>query len=246
METNNQICIPIEIIRNHHISPRARIVWAELSALPRGQVGEFVVKQKELARLMGVCVSTLRRAIAALEAAKLIQCVGLWDKRYKKYVFTMVQDKIPSECPETSQQPDVKEKKKPIEQQFKSPFVYGKNCRIPPLPTGPDAPKEVLLRMEFNFFDTTKTKMDLENLRSADTVYMGIRDSLHSSHPLLNGKDGRPMLDLGMIHYLLVKAGRQYFAATGENLNPFRILDILEKGFPDMILGWVDVNDIMP
>ena len=83
----NTVCFPIEIIRNFTLSPRARIVWAELSLLPRGAVGEFVVKPKELSKLLGICDSTLRRAVKALEAAELIQYVGLFDKRYKKYVF---------------------------------------------------------------------------------------------------------------------------------------------------------------
>ena len=38
----NKICIPVEIIRNSKLSPRARIIWAELSLLPKGVNGEFV------------------------------------------------------------------------------------------------------------------------------------------------------------------------------------------------------------
>ena len=83
----NTVCLPVEIIRNFNLSPRARIVWAELSLLPKGAVGEFVVKHKELSQLLGICDSTLRRAVKALEEAGLIQCVGLFDKRFKKYVF---------------------------------------------------------------------------------------------------------------------------------------------------------------
>ena len=83
----NTVCLPVEIIRNTKLSPRARIVWAELSLLPKGAVGEFVVKHKELSQLLGICDSTLRRAVKALEEAGLIQCVGLFDKRFKKYVF---------------------------------------------------------------------------------------------------------------------------------------------------------------
>ena len=83
----NSVCLPIEIIRNFNLSPRARLIWAELSLLPKGAVGEFVVKIKELSQLLGICDSTLRRAIKALEAAGLIQYVGLFDKRFKKYVF---------------------------------------------------------------------------------------------------------------------------------------------------------------
>ena len=85
----NSVCLPVEIIRNFNLSPRARIVWAELSLLPKGAVGEFVVKIKELSKLLGICDSTLRRAVKALEEAGLIQCVGLFDKRYKKYVFKL-------------------------------------------------------------------------------------------------------------------------------------------------------------
>ena len=83
----NKVCIPLDIIRNTKLSPRARLIWAELSLLPKGAVGEFVVKHKELSKLLGVCDSTLRRAVKALEEAGLIPCVGLFDKRFKKYVF---------------------------------------------------------------------------------------------------------------------------------------------------------------
>ena len=83
----NKVCIPLDIVRNFNLSPRARLIWAELSLLPKGAVGEFVVKHKELSKLLGICGSTLRRAVKALEEAGLIQCVGLFDKRHKKYVF---------------------------------------------------------------------------------------------------------------------------------------------------------------
>ena len=83
----SKVCIPLDIIRNTKLSPRARLIWAELSLLPKGAVGEFVVKHKELSKLLGICDSTLRRAVKALEEAGLIQCVGLFDKRFKKYVF---------------------------------------------------------------------------------------------------------------------------------------------------------------
>ncbi len=87
----NKVCIPVEIIRNIKLSPRARIIWAELSLLPKGAVGEFVVNQKELSEQLGICVSTLRRAIKSLEENKLIQFVGLFEKRFKKFVFKNVE-----------------------------------------------------------------------------------------------------------------------------------------------------------
>ena len=83
----NEVCIPLDIIRNTKLSTRARLIWAELSLLPKGAVGEFVVKPKELSKLLGICDSTLRRAVKALEEAGLIQCVGLFEKKFKKYVF---------------------------------------------------------------------------------------------------------------------------------------------------------------
>ncbi len=93
METS-KVCIPVEIIRNSKLSPRARLIWAELSLLPKGAVGEFVVNQKELSQQLGICVSTLRRAIQSLEENKLIQYVGLFNKRYKKYVFKGCHSKL--------------------------------------------------------------------------------------------------------------------------------------------------------
>ena len=63
----NTVCLPVEIIRNFNLSPRARLIWAELSLLPKGAVGEFVVKHKELSKLLGICDSTLRRAVKHLK-----------------------------------------------------------------------------------------------------------------------------------------------------------------------------------
>ena len=84
---SNKVCIPIDIFRNSKLSPRARLIWGELSLLPRGVTGEFVLKQKELSLQLGVCVSTLRRAIKSLEENQLIQFVGLSDQHFKKFVF---------------------------------------------------------------------------------------------------------------------------------------------------------------
>ena len=93
----NKVCIPLDIIRNTKLSPRARIIWAELSLLPRDQAGEIVVQQKELSLQLGICVSTLRRAIKSLEENQLIQFVGLSDQHFKKFVFKSdgVDEKIP-------------------------------------------------------------------------------------------------------------------------------------------------------
>ena len=94
---SNKVCIPIDIFRNSKLSLRARFVWAELSLLPRAVNGEFVLKQKELSLQLGVCVSTLRRAIKSLEENRLIQFVGLSDQHFKKFVFKSdgVYEKIP-------------------------------------------------------------------------------------------------------------------------------------------------------
>ena len=93
----NKVCIPLDIIRNTKLSPRARINRAELSLLPRDQAGEIVVQQKELSLQLGICVSTLRRAIKSLEENQLIQFVGLSDQYFKKFVFKSdgVDEKIP-------------------------------------------------------------------------------------------------------------------------------------------------------
>ena len=93
----NKVCIPLDIIRNTKLSPRARINRAELSLLPRDQAGEIVVQQKELSLQLGICVSTLRRAIKSLEENQLIQFVGLSDQHFKKFVFKSdgVDEKIP-------------------------------------------------------------------------------------------------------------------------------------------------------
>ena len=93
----NKVCIPIDIFRNSKLSPRARLIWGELSLLPRGVNGEFVIHQKELSLQLGICVSTLRRAIKSLEENQLIQFVGLSDQYFKKFIFKSdgVDEKIP-------------------------------------------------------------------------------------------------------------------------------------------------------
>ena len=93
----NKVCIPIDIFRNSKLSLRAKFVWAELWLLPRGVNGEFVLKQKELGLQLGVCVSTLRRAIKSLEENQLIQFAELLDQHFKKFVFKSdgVDEKIP-------------------------------------------------------------------------------------------------------------------------------------------------------
>ena len=94
---SNKVCIPIDIFRNSKLSLRAKFVWAELSLLPRAVNGEFVLKQKELSLQLGICVSTLRRAIKSLEENQLIQFIGLSDQYFKKFVFKSdgVDEKIP-------------------------------------------------------------------------------------------------------------------------------------------------------
>ena len=93
----NKVCIPYDIFRNSKLSLRAKFVWAELSLLPRAVNGEFVLKQKELSLQLGICVSTLRRAIKSLEENQLIQFVGLSEQHFKKFVFKSdgVDEKIP-------------------------------------------------------------------------------------------------------------------------------------------------------
>ena len=82
----NKVCIPLEIARNSKLSPRARLIWGELSLLPRAVNGEFVLKQKELSLQLGICVSTLRRAIKSLEENQMIQFVGLLERK-TKFIF---------------------------------------------------------------------------------------------------------------------------------------------------------------
>ena len=62
----NKICIPVEIIRNSKLSPRARIIWAELSLLPRNPAGEFVIHQKELSNCGIKSMHHQRRRLAFL------------------------------------------------------------------------------------------------------------------------------------------------------------------------------------
>ncbi len=48
----NKVCILLYIFHNSKLSLRSKFVWAELSLLPLGVTGEFVLKQKELSLQM--------------------------------------------------------------------------------------------------------------------------------------------------------------------------------------------------
>ena len=139
---SNKVCIPIDIFRNSKLSLRAKFVWAELSLLPRAVNGEFVLKQKELSLQLGVCVSTLRRAIKSLEENRLIQFVGLSDQHFKKFVFKSdgVDEKIPL-----------------------PPFSKGE-LEPKPVEVAPKEAEQILLRLKYKFPGGAPKPSDAENL----------------------------------------------------------------------------------
>ena len=213
----NKVCIPVEIIRNSKLSPRARIIWAELSLLPRNEAGEFVIHQKELSNLLGICVSTLRRALKSLEENKLIEFVGLSDQHFKKFVFKSdgVDEKIP--LPPFSKG---ELEPKPVEDApLKSLFFQGGlNPELNP-ETIEDVPlksplekggrgilatsEPTLLKLKYQFAGPL-TSEDKENLEYAQGLARPLHKLWIDRFPLLNGKDGRPLLNTDLIELIVL------------------------------------------
>ncbi len=246
----NKVCIPVEIIRNFHLSPRARIVWAELSLLPKGAVGEFVVKPKELSKLLGICDSTLRRAVKALEEAGLIQHVGLFDKRYKKYIFKNASPALAGEENFSLEKlgegslPGVDNLDASLRWHDKqeqpssypiSPFSNWQQTykelkaqiRPEPLPEPKVVPSEAhLLRMKYPFLNGIPAREDKSKIVYAKHLYGFNKDQWRAQFPLLNGLDNRPLLDGDLIEYIIMRepaniAGEKLMAIIDRELQRF-------------------------
>ncbi len=232
----NTVCLPVEIIRNTKLSPRARLVWAELSLLPKGAVGEFVVKPKELSKLLGICDSTLRRAVKALEEAGLIQCVGLFEKRFKKYVFKNCHSGL---VPESSLSVDsldaslrCHDKQEQPSSYPVSPFSNWKEtfqelkAQMKPEPTPKperkvDPGETYLLRMKYRFANGKPCSDDKPKLAYAEQLYNFYQNQWRAQFPLLNGKDNRPLLDAGLIEYIVMN--------EPANIAGAKMMDIIDK-----------------
>ena len=226
------VCLPVEIIRNVNLSPRARIVWAELSLLPKGLVSEFVVKPKELSKLLGICDSTLRRAVKALEEAGLIQCVGLFEKRFKKYIF---KNSSPARAGEENfsleklgegkilsvnsldaslRWHDKQEKLAPMPSISPSPD-FDKSKSPSPVSTGevnpPTSVGEVntpqpdnLLRIRHSF-GTIRSPDQQIKIGLSKKIYEQRKDRWHKLYPMLNGTNNLPVLDYYLIEAIAMK-----------------------------------------
>ena len=229
MFMENKVCIPLDIIRNTKLSPRARLVWAELSLLPKGAVGEFVVKLKVLSKLLGICDSTLRRAVKALEDAGLIQCVGLFEKRHKQYVFKNCHSGL---VPESSLNVDSVEKIPQPTPHPVSPFSNWKQtykelkAQMKPEPT-PKPERKVdpsetdLLRMKYRFANGKPCSDDKPKLAYAEQLYNFYQNQWRAQFPLLTGKDNRPLLDAGLIEYIIMN--------EPANIAGEKMMDIIDK-----------------
>ncbi len=200
------ICLPISIIRNGNLSPRARIVWAELSLLPRGFIGEFVIKQKELSKILDICPSTLRRALKELVSQKLIQFVGVFEKKFKKFIFinqaslplvepTPPPKKIEPRSGSASLSYDVEKAKQP-------------NV---PYRTEPAAPiKDDLFRI-MPRFDRKETKHEVDLVKDAvENFRYFSKDWIIRFAPFLNGKNGRPLLDVGLVACIVLRKSNEF------------------------------------
>ena len=89
---STKVCIPVEIIRNSKLSPRAIIIWAELSLLPRSEAGEFAIHQKELSNC-GIKSMRHRRRRLAILVKDMVACKLLVVKvRYRFCPFTLYEN----------------------------------------------------------------------------------------------------------------------------------------------------------
>ena len=190
----NKVCIPYDIFRNSKLSLRAKFVWAELSLLPRAVNGEFVLKQKELSLQLGVCVSTLRRAIKSLEENQLIQFVGLFEKKYKKHIFKGVVDASFESLGCEPQEKEIWMATSPAVPRHDEPKA---------VEVAPKEAEQVLLRLKYKFPGGAPKPSDAENLAFTSAFYQIFHSRWLEEFPLLNGKDNRPLLDYDLIEMIV-------------------------------------------
>ena len=221
----NKVCIPLDIIRNTKLSPRARLIWAELSLLPKGAVGEFVVKHKELSKLLGICDSTLRRAVKALEEAGLIQCVGLFDKRFKKYVFK-------NSLPALEENPPT-----PINNEFDGKFLLSNwqklykekpeavVVEIKPREEKTDGP----YKLKYQFKNGVPNSDDKMSMAYAKSLCKLFHEQWRKKFPLLNGHDKRPLLNYALIELIVL--------SHPSNLGGQKMLDVIDADLQKYIDG---------
>ncbi len=232
----NKVCIPVEIIRNTKLSPRARLIWAELSLLPKGAVGEFVVKHKELSKLLGICDSTLRRAVKTLEEAGLIQCVGLFEKRLKKYVFKNCHSGL---VPESSLNVDIPEKipqptfskgdlNPPTNNAFDGKYLLANWQKI-----YKEKPEAVVVeiksreektdgpyKLKYQFKNGVPSSDDKMSVVYAKSLCKLFHEQWRKKFPLLNGHDKRPLLNPDLIELIVL--------SHPSNLGGQKMLDVID------------------
>jgi len=234
-----KICIPLDIIRNFNLSPRARIIWAELSVLPRNENGEFVVKTKEFAKQLGICDSTLRRSIKILLEQNLMEYVGLDEKRFKKFKMELcsIEDKKAPSCSASEGILEVKTSVfENISPQSQEPAIKPADSTpvstIEPV-TPPEEKKENKYKRPGDWFLEQHAIWRAANpprypeLEEGEKLYICYRQkkpltkedeknlsyfgeitakTYEGSFKRLNGYDGFPVLNDGLIIYILLRA----------------------------------------
>ena len=206
----SKVCIPLDIIRNTKLSPRAKLIWAELSLLPQGVIGEFVINQKELSQQLGICVSTLRRALKSLEENKLIQFVGLFEKKYKKYIFKGVEEVpmdfhsglVQESAPSTENLDASLRCHDKTEPTLKSAWVGFSIENKKPEPEDSDPN---LFRLKHQFVNGKPTSDDKCSMIFGNSLYKLLHEKWRHKFPLLNGKDNRPLLNSELIEIIVLK-----------------------------------------
>ena len=250
------ICLPITIIRDKKLSPRARIVWAELSVLPQDEKNQFVVETKELAQTLGVCDSTLRRAVKILQEHKLIECVGKTKIRHKVYKFV---EEIKEEREEPREEPKAEIKEEPKEKPREEPKEEIKEERkereIGPVETlmlakiaaeekakaDAAAVKPKLMRICYKL-NRPLNAADEERLKHADEMGSLYERFLREEYPELNGRNNKPLIDEDFMYYFALRfdklLGFDWIAAIRKCCDEFVAKPFVPAD--DMIVYWRD------
>ena len=250
-----KICLPITIIRDKKLSPRARIVWAELSVLPQDEKNQFVVQTKELAKTLGVCGSTLRRAVKILQEHKLIECVGKTKIRHKVYKFVeeIKEERKEREEPkeEIKEEPreEPKEEREEIREEIREEREIGPVETLMPAKIAAEekakadaaAVKPELMRI---CYKSTRplNAADIERLKHAEEMGSLYKRFLREEYPALNGRNNKPLIDEDFMYYFALRfdklLGFDWIAAIRRCCDEFVAKPFVAAD--DMIVYWRD------
>ncbi len=240
MENVNQnISLPLSIIRHKNLSPRAKIIWGELTLLPRDEAQHFAVNTKAVAQILNCCPGTLRRAIKILLEQKLIEYVETNKLRERIYRFTTIiientrKKENPSQSPFEKVRSEIPDEKPEVE----TPVVVAVHEDL--TPEKDENGMDKLLCISWNP-GRALCEDDRDYLMIAESLNKEMTPVFQKQFPSLNGTQGKPRIDLSLI---------QYFVMTNTHLGMLAVCTTIKKtlwdysqnGFiprPDMHVEW--------